>query len=120
MVCQVVVQIENGEMLFLGQGFILCKVIFFLVNREEFCLLLNDLGYVVLVQEFLNGEIVLFGGVLFGQGWIVEGELVLKVLGYYCFLCVLIVVDYIVEDGMLSVCNEVMVYLLSEVVVQSK
>lgn len=49
-------QIENGETLFLGQGSILRKVIPFLANREELCLLLNDLGHVALAQEFLNGK----------------------------------------------------------------
>ncbi len=45
-------QIENGETLFLGRGSILRKVIPFLANREELCLLLNDLGHVALAQEF--------------------------------------------------------------------
>ena len=65
---QVAAQIEDGETLFLGQGSILRKVIPFLANREEHCLLLNDLGHVALAQEFLNGETVLLGGVLSGQG----------------------------------------------------
>ena len=105
---QVAAQIENGETLFLGQGSILRKVIPFLANREELCLLLNDLGHVALAQEFLNGETVLLGGVLSGQGRIVEGELALKA------------VDHIAEDGTLSVRNEVTAHLLSEAVAQSK
>ncbi|CDL09875.1 Transcriptional repressor of aga operon [Klebsiella pneumoniae IS43] len=51
---QVAAQIENGETLFLGQGSILRKVIPFLANREELCLLLNDLGHVALAQEFFK------------------------------------------------------------------
>ncbi len=113
-------QIENGETLFLGQGSILRKVIPFLANREELCLLLNDLGHVALAQEFLNGETVLLGGVLSGQGRIVEGELALKALGHYRPSRALIAVDHIAEDGTLSVRNEVTAHLLSEAVAQSK
>ena len=117
---QVAAQIENGETLFLGQGSILRKVIPFLANREELCLLLNDLGHVALAQEFLNGETVLLGGVLSGQGRIVEGELALKALGHYRPSRALIAVDHIAEDGTLSVRNEVTAHLLSEAVAQSK
>lgn len=35
-----------------SRGSILRKVIPFLANREELCLLLNDLGHVALAQEF--------------------------------------------------------------------
>ena len=111
---QVAAQTENGETLFLGQGSILRKVIPFLANREELCLLLNDLGHVALAQEFLNGETVLLGGVLSGQGRIVEGELALKALGHYRPSRALIAVDHIAEDGTLSVRNEVTAHLLSE------
>ncbi|HHH3554215.1 TPA: DeoR/GlpR family DNA-binding transcription regulator [Klebsiella pneumoniae] len=103
---QVAAQIENGETLFLGQGSILRK--------------LNDLGHVALAQEFLNGETVLLGGVLSGQGRIVEGELALKALGHYRPSRALIAVDHIAEDGTLSVRNEVTAHLLSEAVAQSK
>ncbi len=92
----------------------------FLANREELCLLLNDLGHVALAQEFLNGETVLLGGVLSGQGRIVEGELALKALGHYRPSRALIAVDHIAEDGTLSVRNEVTAHLLSEAVAQSK
>lgn len=102
---QVAAQIEDGETLFLGQGSILRKVIPFLANREELCLLLNDLGHVALAQEFLNGETVLLGGVLSGQGRIVEGDLALKALGHYRPSHALIAVDHIAEDGTLSVRN---------------
>ncbi|WP_228741856.1 DeoR/GlpR family DNA-binding transcription regulator, partial [Klebsiella variicola] len=95
---QVAAQIEDGETLFLGQGSILRKVIPFLANREELCLLLNDLGHVALAQEFLNGETVLLGGVLSGQGRIVEGDLALKALGHYRPSHALIAVDHIAED----------------------
>ncbi|MCV5824823.1 DeoR/GlpR transcriptional regulator, partial [Escherichia coli] len=71
-------------------------------------------------QEFLNGETVLLGGVLSGQGRIVEGELALKALGHYRLSRALIAVDHIAEDGTLSVRNAVTAHLLSEAVAQSK
>jgi DeoR/GlpR family transcriptional regulator of sugar metabolism len=117
---QVAVQIEDSETLFLGQGSILRKVIPFLANSEELCLLLNDLAHVALAQEFLNGETVLLGGVLGGNGRIVEGDLALSALGHYRPSRALIAVDHIAEDGTLSVRNESTARLLSEAVAQSE
>ncbi|EIW9477790.1 DeoR/GlpR transcriptional regulator [Klebsiella aerogenes] len=117
---QVAVQIEDSETLFLGQGSILRKVIPFLANSEELCLLLNDLAHVALAQEFLNGETVLLGGVLGGNGRIVEGDLALKALGHYRPSRALIAVDHVAEDGTLSVRNETSARLLSEAVAQSE
>ena len=117
---QVAVQIEDSETLFLGQGPILRKVIPFLANSEELCLLLNDLAHVALAQEFLNGETVLLGGVLSGNGRIVEGDLALKALGHYRPSRALIAVDHVAEDGTLSVRNETSARLLGEAVAQSE
>ncbi|EMW0827891.1 DeoR/GlpR family DNA-binding transcription regulator [Klebsiella aerogenes] len=117
---QVAVQIEDSETLFLGQGSILRKVIPFLANSEELCLLLNDLAHVALAQEFLNGETVLLGGVLSGNGRIVEGDLALKALGHYRPSRALIAVDHVAEDGTLSVRNETSARLLGEAVAQSE
>ena len=117
---QVAVQIEDSETLFLGQGSILRKVIPFLANSEELCLLLNDLAHVALAQEFLNGETVLLGGVLGRNGRIVEGDLALSALGHYRPSRALIAVDHVAEDGTLSVRNETTARLLSEAVTQSE
>ncbi|MEF3099068.1 DeoR family transcriptional regulator [Raoultella ornithinolytica] len=116
---QVAAQIENSETLFLGQGSILRKVIPFLADYDELCLLLNDLAHVPLAQEFLNGETVLLGGVLGSNGKIVEGDLALSALGHYRPSRALIAVDHIAEDGTLSVRQEASARLLNEAVTQS-
>jgi DeoR/GlpR family transcriptional regulator of sugar metabolism len=65
-------------------------------------------------------ETVLLGGVLSGQGRIVEGDLALKALGHYRPSRALIAVDHIAEDGTLSVRQEASARLLSEAVAQSE
>jgi DeoR/GlpR family transcriptional regulator of sugar metabolism len=43
---QVAVHIENHETVFLGPGAILRKVIPFLADRDDLCLVLNDLAHI--------------------------------------------------------------------------
>lgn len=117
---QVAVQIDDGETVFLGPGSILRKVIPFLANYEELCLLMNDLAHVSLAHEFLNGESVLLGGVLSGEGREVEGDLALNALRHYRPSRTLIAVDHIAEDGTLSVRHETRARLLHEAVEHSE
>ncbi|HHG8771839.1 TPA: DeoR/GlpR family DNA-binding transcription regulator [Raoultella planticola] len=117
---QIAVHIEDNETLFLGQGSILRKVIPFLAEYDELCLLLNDLAHVPFAQEFLNGETVLLGGVVSGGGKIVEGALALNALSQYRPSRALIAVDHIAEDGTLSVRQETSAHLLSEAITQSE
>ncbi|MEX3018098.1 DeoR/GlpR family DNA-binding transcription regulator [Kluyvera sp. STS39-E] len=117
---QVAVQIDDGDTVFLGPGSILRKVIPFIAEHEELCLLMNDLAHVPLAQEFLNGESVLLGGVLNREGSEVEGELALSAFRQYRPSRTLIAVDHIAEDGTLSVRNETRARLLHEAVTQSE
>ena len=117
---QVAVQIDEGETVFLGPGAILRKVIPFLAGYEDLCLLMNDLAHVPLAQEFLNGESVLLGGILNGEGSEVEGELALNAFRHYRPSRTLITVDHIAEDGTLSVRNETRGRLLHEAVTHSE
>lgn len=113
---QLAAQIDDSKTLFLDQGSILRKVIPFLANSDDLCLLLNDLDHVSLAREFLNGEIVLLGGVVGGNGRIVEGDLALSALAHYHPPCALIAVDHIDEDGALSVRNEASARMLTQAV----
>lgn len=117
---QIAGQINEGQTLFLGAGPILRKVIPFLADCEELCLLINDLAHVALAQEFLTSETVLLGGVLNGEASQVEGQLALNALRQYRPSRALIAVDHIAEDGTLSVRHEASARLLSEAVTHSE
>lgn len=67
-----------------------------LANREELCLLLNDLGHVALAQV-LNGNRSAWRGVV--RSGRIGGELALKALGHYRPSRALIAVDYIAKTA---------------------
>lgn len=116
----VAMQIDDSKTLFLDQGSILRKVIPHLADLKDIRLLLNDLAHVSLAQEFLNGEVVLIGGVLGSSGRIVEGDLTLSALAHYRPSCIFVAIDHIADDGTLSVRREASAGLLSEAVAQSR
>lgn len=113
---QLAALIAGRETLFLGEGPILRKVIPFLAERGECCLLFNDLHHIAFAKEFLSGETVLLGGVLSASGKTTEGAPALKALRHYTLDRVLMTVDHIAEDGTLSVRNETQAELLAEAV----
>lgn len=111
---QLAALIVGSETLFLGEGPILRKVIPFLADRGECCLLLNDLHHVAFAKEFLTGETVLLGGVLSASGNTTEGAPALKALRHHPLDRVLMAIDHIAEDGTLSVRSESQAELLAE------
>ncbi len=98
--------IDESQLLYLGPGSILRKVIPFLSGHEDMRLLVNDLAHVPLARDFLSGEIILSGGVLGNEGQAVEGELTLNALQHFGPSCALFMVDHISEEGRLSVRHE--------------
>jgi DeoR/GlpR family transcriptional regulator of sugar metabolism len=116
---QVAVHIENHETVFLGPGAILRKVIPFLADRDDLCLVLNDLAHITFAREYINGETVLLGGVLGEEGKTVEGELASAALRQYRPSCAVISVEHIAEDGTLSIRSESAAHLLAGAIAQS-
>ena len=108
----------GSESLFLGEGAILRKVIPFLAEYSEPCLLLNDLHHVAPAKAFLNSDIVLLGGKLSVSGDTLEGDMVIGALNHHRPDRALIAIDHVAEDGTLSVRSEARSQLLVEIIKQ--
>ncbi|MFO6296656.1 DeoR/GlpR family DNA-binding transcription regulator [Rahnella selenatireducens] len=106
--------VSDGERIFLGSDSVLRKTIPFLGDFAELSLVVNDLMHLAPARDFINGEVVLLGGVLGTDGQTVEGELTLRGLGEFRPSRCLLRVDHISEDGTLNVVNKDSAQLLRE------
>jgi len=103
----------GNEILFLDVGPILRKSIPFLAEHEALSLVFNDLHHVTFTSEFLCGEHVLLGGKLSSSGDSTEGDIAIASLRQHQPDRALIVVDYVGENGIISVTSEARAQLLS-------
>ncbi|UNK60899.1 DeoR/GlpR family DNA-binding transcription regulator [Buttiauxella ferragutiae] len=106
----------DEETVFLGAGSVLRKAIPFLGDYRELCLVVNDLAHVAPVRDYVDGEMVLLGGVLGASGQTLEGELSLQSLRQYQPSRCLIEVEHISDDGTLNVGSESAAALLQEAI----
>lgn len=113
---QVARQVCDEETVFLGAGSVLRKAIPFLGEYRELCLVVNDLAHVAPARDYVEGEMVLLGGVLGASGQTLEGELALQSLRQYQPSRCLIEVDHISDDGTLNVASEAAAVLLQETI----
>lgn len=111
---QVARQVCDEETVFLGAGSVLRKAIPFLGEYRELCLVVNDLAHVAPARDYVDGEMVLLGGVLEAGEQVLGGELALQSLRQYRPSRSLIAVDHISDDGTLSVSSETAAALLQE------
>jgi DeoR/GlpR family transcriptional regulator of sugar metabolism len=109
-------QVRDEETVFLGAGSVLRKAIPFLGEYRELCLVVNDLAHVAPARDYVDGEMVLLGGVLGVNGQTLEGELALQSLRQYHPSRCLVVVDHISDDGTLNVTSEAAAALLQETI----
>ena len=113
---QVARQVCDEETLFLGAGGVLRKAIPFLGEYRELCLVVNDLAHVAPARDYVEGEMVLLGGVLGANGQTLEGELALRSLRQYQPSRCLVVVESISDDGTLNVTCEAAAAVLHEAI----
>ena len=97
---------SDEDTLFLGAGTVLRKALPFLGEYRELCLVINDLKHVAPARDYVDGEIVLLGGVLDTSGQCLEGEIAVQSLQQFQPSCSLVLVEHISEDGTLSVACE--------------
>ncbi|WMY73867.1 DeoR/GlpR family DNA-binding transcription regulator [Buttiauxella selenatireducens] len=113
---QVARQAGNEETVFLGAGSVLRKAIPFLGEYRELCLVVNDLAHVAPARDYIDGEMVLLGGVLGSCGQTLEGELALQSLRQYQPSRCLVMVESISDDGTLNVASEAAAAILQEAI----
>ncbi|WP_435951999.1 DeoR/GlpR family DNA-binding transcription regulator [Dryocola sp. BD626] len=104
----------DGETVFLGSGSVMRKAIPFLGECRDLRLVVNDLSHVSPGRDYIDGELVLLGGVVGQSGQTLEGELTLQSLRQYRPSRCLIVVESISDDGTLNVANDATAELLKE------
>ncbi|MCR2692896.1 DeoR/GlpR transcriptional regulator, partial [Salmonella enterica] len=83
---------------FLGAGEVLRKALPFLGDYRDLCLIINDLSHVAPARDYIDGEIVLLGGVLGRSGQALGGEIAIQSLQQFQPSCCLVMVDHISED----------------------
>lgn len=113
---QVARLVADEETVFLGSGSVLRKAIPFLGECRELCLIVNDLAHVASARDFVEGEVVLLGGVIGRSGQTLEGELTLKSLRQYPPSRCVVMVDHISDDGSLHVACEASAALIQEAI----
>lgn len=113
---QVARQVGDEETVFLGAGSVLRKAIPFLGEYRDLCLVVNDLAHVAPARDYIDGEMVLLGGVLGSCGQTLEGELAIQSLRQYQPSRCLVMVESISDDGTLNVASETAAAVLQEVI----
>lgn len=93
----------DSETLFVDAGTILRKTLPYLPEQTTARLIFNDLRHVAFAREYQCGEALLLGGRLSACGEVTEGEATADALRQYAPDLSLIVVDYVAEDGAISV-----------------
>lgn len=116
---QVARQVRDGETIYLGPGDVLRKSIPFMAEYRELCLVVNDLAHVAPARDFIDGEMVLLGGVLAAGGQTLGGELAIQSLRQYQPSRCMVVVESISDDGTLNVASEATAALLRESIIAS-
>lgn len=109
-------QLGDEEIVFLGAGSIMRKAIPFLGEYRGLSLVVNDLAHVPPARDYVDGQVVVVGGVLEQGEQMLTGELAVQSLRQYRPSHCVLMVDHISEDGTLNVTSEPSALLLSEAV----
>lgn len=117
---QLAALVSGSETLFVDAGTILRKTLPFMTERSATRLFFNDLRHVAFAREYQCGEAVLLGGRLSACGETTEGEATADTLRQYAPDLSLIAVDYVADDGTISVREEARVALLISAIESSR
>ncbi|RNM54648.1 DeoR/GlpR transcriptional regulator, partial [Salmonella enterica] len=82
----------DDDTVFLGAGEVLRKALPFLGDYRDLCLIINDLSHVAPARDYIDGEIVLLGGVLGHSGQALGGEIAIQSLQQFQPSCCLVMV----------------------------
>lgn len=112
---QLAAWVTGEQTLFLGQGSPMRKVIPFIGHHTQLHVLVNDLEHVAFAQEFLNGGVSMLGGAITAGTKVMAGEVAIRTLRQIKPNFALLTIDYLTEDGTLSVNNDAQAQLLAAV-----
>lgn len=96
---------QDRDVLFIGHGDLMRKTIPFLAERKKIRLIVNDLAHAWLAKDFIDGEVVVTGGVLGSEPLTLCGELAVETLKQSPDVRCLIMVDAISAEGDLCLYN---------------
>lgn len=112
--------VKDRDTLFLGQGDLLRKTLPFLADHKSLRVIVNDLSHAWIADDFIDGDVVVAGGVFKREAQALSGELVLHTLRQFDITCSLLVVDSINPEGELCVQGEALADIYRAVIAQSE
>lgn len=112
--------VKNRDVLFLGQSDLLRKTLPFLADHKKLQVIVNDLSHAGIADDFIDGDVVVAGGIFKRGQQALSGELVLHTLRQFDITCSILVIDSINPKGELCQQDEALADIYREVIAQSE
>ncbi len=101
--------INDGDILFLGHGNLIRKLIPFLHGKKSLILIMNDISNAQLAKEFIDAEVIVVGGVLLDGNILQDNKMINFVLNQFS------VTHFIIELSVINADNKLIIDNLEQV-----